>query len=165
MLPSSVFNPVTQTLYPAGTIIPISQVNPFAAKVLNDLPAPTASGVANNLESLLEVKDYSDKYDAKLDYKINDKMNSFLRFSQRKDIQYYQPDISGPSGGAGNGFIHAIQQQAAIGYTWSVTPSSLFDARFGFDHVLAGKEPVPVGGPSMLALYGIPGLPNSASRT
>jgi hypothetical protein len=165
VLPSSVFNPVTQTLYPAGTVIPISQINPFAAKVLNDLPAPTAPGVANNLESLLEVKDFSDKYDAKLDYQINSKMNGFLRFSQRKDIQYYQPDISGPSGGNGNGFIHAIQQQAAIGYTWSVTPGSLFDARFGFDHVLAGKEPVPVGGPSMLALYGIPGLPTTPNLT
>jgi hypothetical protein len=165
VLPSTVFNPVTQTLYPAGTVIPISQINPFAAKVLNDLPAPTAAGVANNLEALLEVKDYSDKYDAKLDYQINSKMNGFLRFSQRKDIQYYQPDIAGPSGGNGNGFIHAIQQQAAIGYTWSVTPSSLFDARFGFDHVLAGKQPVPLGGASLLSLYGIPGLPTTPNLT
>ncbi len=35
-------------------------------------------------------------------------MTAFLRFSQRKDMQYYQPDIPGPSGGNGNGFIHAI---------------------------------------------------------
>ena len=70
-------------------------------------------------EALLLIRDYSDKYDAKLDYQINDRMSSFLRFSQRKDMQYYQPDISGPSGGGGNGFIHAIQQQAAIGYTWT----------------------------------------------
>ena len=44
-----------------------------------------------------------------------------MRFSQRKDLQYYQPDISGPSGGGGNGFIHAISQQAAVGYTWALT--------------------------------------------
>ncbi len=88
-------------------------------------------------------------------------MTSFLRFSQRKDIQYYGPADPGPSGGDGNGFIHAIQQQAAVGYTWTVTPSSLFDARFGFDHVLGGKAPPYLGGPDIAAEYGIQGLPSS----
>ena len=96
ILPQAVFNPLTGATYPAGTQIPVSQVNPFAAAVLNDLPAPNGPGRANNYLALLLVRDYSDKYDAKLDYQINDKMNSFLRFSQRKDIQYYAPDIPGP---------------------------------------------------------------------
>ncbi len=76
-------------------------------------------------------------------------MTAFLRFSQRKDLDYYQPDIPGPSGGDGNGYIHSIDQNASAGYTWTVTPSSLLEARFGFDHVLAGKEPAYLGGPSM----------------
>ncbi len=164
-LPVSVVNPLTQTVYPAGTTIPISQLNPFAAQVLAGLPAPNGPGRSNDYEALLLVRDYSDKYDARLDYHINDKMTSFLRFSQRKDLQYYQPDIPGPAGGNGNGYIHAIQQQAAIGYTWTVTPSSLFDARFGFDHVLAGKVPPYLGGASMQQLYGIPGLPTSPNLT
>src|SRR5262249_47146492 len=116
-------------------------------------------------EALLLIRDYSDKYDAKLDYHINDRMSSFMRFSQRKDLQFYQPDLPGPSGGAGNGVIHAIQQQAAIGYTWSLTASQLVEARFGFTHVLAGKAPPYLGGPSMLDLYGIPGLPTTPSLT
>jgi Carboxypeptidase regulatory-like domain/TonB-dependent Receptor Plug Domain len=161
----AVVNPLTGITYPAGTPIPIAQINPFAAKVLGDLPAPNGPNRASNYEALLLVRDYYDKYDAKLDYQINDKMSSFLRFSQRKDIQYYQPDIAGPSGGAGNGFIHAIQQQAAIGYTWSVSSTSLLEARFGFDHVLAGKTPPYLGGASMQALYGIPGLPTSPNLT
>jgi hypothetical protein len=165
VLPSTVYNPLTGTLYPAGTTIPVSQLNPFAAKVLSQLPAPTGPGTANNLEALLLIKDYSDKYDAKLDYQINSRMNSFLRFSQRKDLQYYQPDISGPDGGNGNGHIHAIQQQAAAGYTWTVTPSSVLDARFGFNHIVAGKQPAILGGPSMYDLYGIPGLPTSPNLT
>ena len=164
-LPVSVVNPLTGTVYPANTPIPISAVNPFAAQVLNGLPNPNGPGRSNNLEALLLVRDYSDKYDAKLDYQINSKMTSFLRFSQRKDIQYYQPDISGPSGGNGNGFIHAIQQQAAAGYTWTITPASLLEARFGFDHVLGGKVPPLLGGPSMQDLYGIPGLPTSPNLT
>ncbi len=164
-LPVAVYDPLNHTVYPANSQIPISALNPFAAQVLSGLPPPNGPGRSNNLEALLLVRDYSDKYDGKLDYQINDKMTSFVRFSQRKDLQYYQPDISGPSGGNGNGYIHAIQQQAAIGYTWTVTPSSLFDARFGFDHVLAGKVPPYLGGPSMQQLYGIPGLPTSPNLT
>ncbi len=165
VLPVAVYDPLNHTVYPANTQIPINALNPFAAQVLTGLPGPNGPGRSNNLEALLLVRDYSDKYDGKLDYQINDKMTSFIRFSQRKDLQYYQPDISGPSGGNGNGYIHAIQQQAAIGYTWTVTPTSLFDARFGFDHVLAGKVPPYLGGPSMQQLYGIPGLPTSPNLT
>ena len=161
----TVFNPLTNTLYPAGTAIPISQINPFAATVLSQLPAPTGALRSNNLEDLLLIRDYSDKYDAKLDYQMNSKMSAFVRFSQRKDLQYYQPDISGPSGGGGNGYIHAISQQAAAGYTWALNPTSLLEARFAFDHIIAGKSPPYLGGASMQDLYGIPGLPTSSNLT
>ncbi len=161
----AVTNPITGTFYPAGSQIPIAQINPFAAAVLNGLPAQNGPNRSNNLEALLLIRDYYDKYDAKLDYQVNSKMNAFLRFSQRKDIQFYEPDILGPSGGGGNGFIRAIQQQAAAGYTWTVTPSSLLEARFAFDHVLAGKTPPDLGGPSLQALYGIQGLPTTPNLT
>jgi hypothetical protein len=161
ILPVAVTNPLTGATYAANTQIPISQISPFAAAVLNDLPAPNGPGRANNYLALLLVRDYSDKYDAKLDYQFNDRMTSFLRFSQRKDVQYFAPDIPGPSGGGGNGYIHAIQQQAAIGYTWSVTPTSLLEARFGFDHVLAGKVPPYIGAASPSPLFPFAGLPTA----
>ena len=59
-------------------------------------------------------------------------------------------DANGPGGDA-NGFIHAIQQQAAGGYTWTVSPSSLFEVRFAFSHVLGGKQPPYLGGPDIAA--------------
>jgi hypothetical protein len=163
ILPVAVVNPLTGALYPANAPIPASAITPFAQKVLSQLPVPNANGASrsNNLEALLLVRDYYDKYDAKLDYVVNSKMTSFLRFSQRKDLQYYQPDISGPSGGNGNGYIHAISQNASAGYTWSLTPTSLIEARFAFNHIVAGKTPPNIGGPNMFDLYGIPGLPTS----
>jgi hypothetical protein len=84
-----------------------------------------------------------------------------VRFSQRKDISYFGPSDPGPAGGDGNGFIHAIQQQAAAGYTWTVTPTSLFEARLGFTHVLGGKTPPYLGGPDIAKQYGILGEPPS----
>lgn len=168
ILPVTVVNPLTNIVYPAGAQIPIAQLNPFAAYALSNLP-PTNAGAAstrsNNDEALLLIRDYSDKYDAKIDDQINDKMSLFLRFSQRKDQQYYQPDLSGPSGGDGNGYIHTLQQNAALGYTWTVSPSSILELRFGFTHVKAGKEPPYIGGPSLQSLFGFQGLPTSPSLT
>jgi hypothetical protein len=162
ILPVTVINPLTGALYPANTQIPISQINPFAAAALAGLaPANFGSSTAraNNLEETIPLKDYSDKYDAKLDYQMNSAMNGYLRFSQRKDISFFGPADPGPAGGDANGFIHAIQQQAAAGYTWAISPSSLFEARFGFSHVLGGKAPPYLGGPNIPAQFGIQGLP------
>ena len=165
ILPVTVINPLTGVLYPAGTRIPIAQLNPFAAAALAGLAYPNngnpLTNVSNNLETSVPLKDYSDKYNAKLDYQMTASMNAFLRFSQRKDISYFGPLDPGSSGGDSNGFIHAIQQQAAIGYTWAVSPNQLLDARFSFSHVLGGKEPPYAGGASLQSLFGIQGLPTT----
>ncbi len=168
VLPVTVVDPITQKVYPAGTQIPIAQLNPFAAYALSNLPpvnAGAATSRASNDEALLLIHDYGDKFDAKLDDQINDKMSVFLRFSQRKDLQYFAPDLTGPSGGDGNGYIHVVDQNASIGYTWVVNSSSIFEARFGFTHVLAGKEPPYLGGPSLQSLFGFQGLPTSPNLT
>ncbi|MGD0906823.1 MAG: TonB-dependent receptor [Candidatus Acidiferrales bacterium] len=162
ILPYAVVDPLTGVLYPANTQIPIATLNPFAAAVLNALPATNAGTSRSNdlLEQLL-VQDFSDKFDAKLDYQMNNTMGMFLRFSQRHDNQFYQPDIPGPSGGNGNGDIHTIDQNATLGYTWTLKSNSILEARFGFSRIKAGKEPPYIGGESMLTLYGIPGLPTT----
>jgi Carboxypeptidase regulatory-like domain/TonB dependent receptor/TonB-dependent Receptor Plug Domain len=169
ILPATVVDPLTGVTYPANTQIPISQLNPFAAYVLNNLPPVNAGAPtnrSNNDEALLLIRDYSDKYDAKIDDQINNKMSIFLRFSQRKDLQYFAPDLTGPAGGDGNGYIHSLDQNASIGYTWVVSPTSVFEARFGFTHVLAGKEPPYIGGPSMQEMFGgFAGLPTTPSLT
>jgi len=166
ILPVSVVDPLTNVVYPANTQIPVAQLNPFAAAVLNSLPAPTASGRSNNDAALLLIRDYGDKFDAKLDGQIYDRMTAFLRFSQRKDLQYYSPDLTGPSGGDGNGYIHVIDQNASLGYTWTVTPTSLFQARLGWSHIVAGKVPPYLGGPSMNAMFGgFQGLPTTPNLT
>jgi hypothetical protein len=165
ILPVPVVNPLTGTVYAAGTPIPIASLNPFAAAVLGALPATNGPGRANDFQALLLVRDYSDKFDAKLDYQINDRMNAFLRVSQRKDLPFFQPDIPGPSGGNGNGFIHSIDQNISAGYTWTVSPTSVLEARFGFSHIVAGKAPPELGGPSLESLFGFQGLPTTPNLT
>jgi hypothetical protein len=161
ILPNRVYNPLTGVSYPANTPIPASAITPFAQQVLNALPAPNLPGRPNNYQALLLTRDYYDKYDAKIDGQINSRMTGFLRWSQRKDNQFFQPDIPGPAGGNGNGYVRVLDQAAAAGYTWTITPTSLLEARLGFTHILGGKFPVYYGGGSMQALFGIPGVPAS----
>jgi len=166
ILPVTVVNPLTNVVYPAGTQIPIAQLNPFAAYALSNLPVPNGPGRSNNDEALLLIRDYGDKYDAKIDGQITNTMSGFLRWSQRKDLQYYQPDLTGPSGGDGNGYIHVVDQNASAGYTWTVTPTSVLEGRLGFSHMLGGKVPPYLGGPSMSSMFGgFQGLPTSPSLT
>ncbi len=161
ILPVTVVNPLTGVVYPANTKIPVAAINPFAAAALAGLAAPSNTTRSNNLVETIPLKDYSDKYDAKLNYQVTSSMSAFLRFSQRKDISYFGPADPGPSGGDGNGFIRAIQQQAAAGYTWTMSPTSLLEGRLGFSHVLGGKAPPYLGGTDIAAQFGIKGLPSN----
>lgn len=164
ILPSTVVNPLTGVVYPAGTKV---DMIPFAQKVLGELPAiAPGTNRANNYQQLmLSPRDYTDKYDAKLDGQINDRMNAFLRFSQRKVNQFNSPYLEGPSGGSNAGYVRTLSQAAALGYTWTVTPTSLIEFRMSFTHMLAGKQPPFLGGASMMSIYGIPGLPTSPDLT
>src|SRR5947208_12813705 len=114
--------PQTDANYPATTPIPASATIAFARKVLAELPPLTLPGDtvrSNNLQLLALSRTYTDKFDAKLDGQISPSMNGFLRISQRKLNNYNQPGIDGPSGGGGNGFIRALNQQATAAYTWT----------------------------------------------
>uniref|UniRef100_Q01WU0 TonB-dependent receptor, plug n=1 Tax=Solibacter usitatus (strain Ellin6076) TaxID=234267 RepID=Q01WU0_SOLUE len=168
ILPVAVTNPQTGAIYPANTPIPATATSAFARKVLADLPALTVPGNtvrSNNLQLLALNKTYTDKFDAKMDGQINDRMNGFLRVSQRKLNNYNQPGISGPSGGGGNGYIRALNQQGTAGYTWTVNSSSILEGRFAVSRTDAGKTPPAIGGTSMLDIYGITGLPTTSELT
>jgi hypothetical protein len=120
--------------------------------VLAELPAPTVAGNtvrSNNLQLLALNKNYTDKFDAKLDGQINQKMNGFVRISQRKLNNYNQPGIDGPSGGGGNGYIRSLNQQGTAAYTWAISPTSFLEGRFGVSRTNAGKTPPYIGAASM----------------
>jgi hypothetical protein len=163
ILPVTVVNPLTGVVYKAGTQIPIQTLNPFAASVLSQLPSVTSATRSNDLPELLLIRDYSDKFDVKLDDQINDHMTAFLRFSQRIEHQFFQPDIPGASGGNVNGTIHAFDQNSSAGYTWTLSPNSLLEGRFGFSRILAGKSPSNLGLPVNFPGFPFAGLPTSAN--
>lgn len=152
----SVRNPLTGITYAAGTQIPLT---PFAQKVLNELPVPTTSGSSNNYSELVQNQQFNDKYNIRIDHQMNDSFNIFGRWSYRKSNAFEGPNIPGPSGSNQNGFIDILNKQFVLGGTYAFKNSSVLDLRFARSRIDAGKRPPLTGGPSVLELYGITGLP------
>ncbi len=151
-------HPVTGVLYADG-VIPSAQITPFAQQVFADLPLPTNTLAANNYENLPRSQFFNDKGDLKIDHNFNSRMTMFVRLSQRKLNNFEAPVIDGPSGGNSNAYVRVLNQQLASGFTYSFTASSLLEVRLGISRTKAGKTPAGIGGPSLLQLYGISGLP------
>ena len=70
--------------------------------MLNDLPAPTNSGTANNLQILQEFTNRTPKAGGKVDIQFSPRLSAFGRVGWRDADIFDNPPISGPSGGAGN---------------------------------------------------------------
>lgn len=162
ILSVNVRDPFTGTVYNAGTPIPMTA---FARKVLNDLPAPTTSGTANNYSELVLNQNFNDKYNVRIDHKFNDAVSIFGRWSYRKSNAFEAPNIPGASGSNQNGFVDILNKQLALGGVYSFENASVLDIRFAWSAIDAGKRPPLTGGASMLDLYGIPGLPTDPTIT
>ncbi|MDP2055938.1 MAG: TonB-dependent receptor, partial [Acidobacteriota bacterium] len=158
VLAVDVRNPLTGETYAAGTPIPMTA---FARKVLNDLPAPSTEGTANNLQILQQFTNRTPKAGGKVDVQISPRLSLFGRYGWRDADIFDQPNISGPSGGAGNARTYVNNKQFSSGLTYTPGGTSLFEARFGWSKTRAGKDPAALvaGEPRAEAAYGITGLP------
>ena len=156
-----IVNPLTGEVYADG-VIPASAITSFAKKVLAGLPDPTRAGISNNFDSLPEAYNRNNKFDVKIDHQFNARITAFGRVSHRKVNNFEPSPIPGETGSPSNWLLHVLNDQVAGGVTYSPTTSSLLEFRLGWSRTKAGKEPPGVGGPTMLDLYGITGIPTDA---
>src|SRR4051812_1475658 len=155
-----IFNPLTGETYANG-VIPASAITSFAKQVLAGLPSPTTSGLSNNFDSLPEGTNRNNKFDIKIDHQFSTRLTAFGRVSHRKANNFEPSPIPGETGSPSNNELHVLNDQVAGGVTYSPTTTSLLDVRLGWSRTKAGKEPPGVGGPTMLDLYGITGIPTA----
>lgn len=145
--------------------IPASAVINYASSVLALLPLNTNSNLSNNYIILDQDTFNRDKGDAKLDYDVSKNLRLFTRYSQARFDAFDPGSIAGVAGANGDGHVYAPVIQVVGGATWTISPKSLLEARFGFSQMKAGKTPPLAGGPSMLQLFGITGLPTDPQYT
>ncbi len=157
-------NPYTGQLYANGQI-PSGDIIKFASVVLAALPAPTTAGNGANYTTLYKISDNRNKGDFKLDHYFTDKVRAFVRYDQSQFNVFDPGLITGLAGGNGNGTQIVPIKSLATGVTWTVNDRTLVDAGFGYSQSDAGKSPPLAGGPSMLDLFGIPGLPTDKVYT
>jgi hypothetical protein len=160
----AVYNPITATVYPAGT--PITAINPISQQMLGYFKQisglPTAglstTGLASN-DYAVEVPftDNADKGDLRLDYQQNPSSSWFLRISDRKEDGANYPTIPLPLDGQTNGKIRLLDEQIALGYTHLFGANKVLDARIGLSKTKAGKYTFSIGDNAIT----IPGLPNN----
>lgn len=145
--------------------IPSSEVIPFAKALLSYLPSPTNTNTYYNYVVLHPESVDKDKGDLKIDWTPKENLRFFLRYSQARMDAYDPGTIPGLAGGDGDGHVRAPLKQVVAGATWTLSPISVLEARFGFSTMEAGKTPVLAGGKSMSELFGITGLPTDPEWT
>jgi hypothetical protein len=152
-------NPFTGQVYSDG-VVPQAAITSFAKKVFGQLVTPTTSDTANNYQALPRIPTTDNKGDVRVDQYFTRKLTAFFRYSDRDFNQTDTPTIPLPIGSdTSNGNVTIINKQGAGGVTYTLSSSSLIEARLGITKTVGGKWPVQIGMPDMLDAYGIPGLP------
>ena len=166
----SIYDPATTTQNGAaftrqafpGNTIPANRFDTVAANAAKYYPQPNLPGspftFTNNFFIAGAAADNITNYDAKLDENINDQHRFFLRASRRIDdatpANYVPGDIGIAQGGVNilDTFINA-----AFDYTYTHSPTLLFDIRFGYGRSTEGRiprslnfDPVSLGFPSYM---------------
>jgi hypothetical protein len=160
----AVQNPITGQVYPAGTTIPASAINPVSQQIINyfKLIPTQGTGLAStglaqdNFATQVPFTDNSDKGDLRLDYQQNPSSSWFLRVSDRKETGVNSPVFPLPLDGQTNGTIRVLDQQVALGYTHLIGANKVVDARLGLSKTKAGKFSPSIGDNAI----SIPGLPS-----
>ena len=164
ILVSTVRNPLTGVVYPAGTPIPQAAINPLSAQIITafkNVPGlPTTGAAGTGLAQFdyavqVPFTDNSDKGDLRFDFQQNPSTSWFLRVSDRKEDALNAPALPLPLDGQTNGRIRVLDQQAVLGFTRLFGSNRVLDIRTGISRTKAGKFSTSIGSTS----FNIPGLP------
>ncbi len=140
-----------------GNTIPASRIDPIAAQVLAHYPLPNQSGANNYTRTAVE-PDNQDQFDGRVDHVFNEKHRAFARYSYLRDDDNPVTFLPEGSGNLTSGVIgHAITRGDGIAseYDWTLSPSMLNQARFGYTRRDVNQSSLQNGGIT------VPGAPTS----
>ncbi len=155
---TTIYDPATSPRVPfPNNTIPASRFDPLALQVLQHYPLPNAHG-ANNFVLTGVEPDNQDQFDGRIDQVFNDKHRAFVRYSYLRDDDNPVPFLPDGSGNLTTGVIgHAITRGDGIAseYDWTLSPSMLNQARFGYTRRDVNQSSLQNGGIT------VPGAPAS----
>ncbi|GGA70223.1 hypothetical protein GCM10011507_22220 [Edaphobacter acidisoli] len=143
-----------------------SQVNQNAAKLLNEYPLPNYGAAGKTYNNYLfagKVTDNTTQYDVRSDWNINQKDQTFARYSYSQNPQYY-PSPLGPVLDGGSFSADGNIRVEGRNFTWSEThifsPKVVNEIRFGYNWIHASFQQQN-SNTSLAAQYGMNNIPFS----
>src|SRR5262245_11465266 len=132
--------------------IPTDRIDPVATKIRSFWPAPNTPGTAagaNNSIGNGSARNVQDQFSIRLDHSIRSRHRLASRFAL-SNVQRGAVDFFGNGGGwvnPGGGGVPLVfnARNASLDYTWTVNPTLLFNARYGFVRQFVGKNPALTG--------------------
>ncbi len=155
----TIYDPATSPRVPfPNNAIPANRFDPLALQVLQHYPLPN-SAAANNFVLTGVEPDNQDQFDGRVDHVFNEKHRVFVRYSYLRDDDTPVPFLPDGSGNLTTGVIgHAITRGDGLAseYDWTLSPTTLNQARFGYTRRDVNQTSLQNGGIT------IPGAPVSA---
>lgn len=148
-----------------GNIIPTSMLDKPAVNLMKLLPKPTSSAAVNNFTFNPEGTQRTDQFDIRVDQNLSSSSRLFFKYS------YYNEDQLSPGGipvpqnslgvlaqplGASTLTIPLVNQIGTIGYTKTISPTTVNQAHFGIIRWNLHVEPFDETNDA--ATIGIPGV-------
>lgn len=156
---ATIYDPASSPRVPfANNIIPQNRLDAIAQQVLQHYPLPNVAAANNFIFTGVE-PDNQHQFDGRIDHVFNDKHRAFVRYSYLRDDDTPVPFLPDGSGNLTSGVIgHAITREDGLAseYDWSLSASTLNQARFGYTRRDVNQTSLQNGGIS------IPGAPASA---
>lgn len=153
-----IFRPSDKRAY-AGNIVPLSDFDPAALRLLQRYPIPTATGAANNFTRVGNEGQNQDQFDVRIDRRLNDNATVFGRYSFAKDLSVPVTPFADGSGaltGSAIGTTDTRADSLVLNYTQIFQPSLLNELRFGYTRRRVGRRSVALVGNNTELLRGIP---------
>ncbi|HEY6990545.1 MAG TPA: carboxypeptidase-like regulatory domain-containing protein [Bryobacteraceae bacterium] len=131
-----IYDPATanRTQFVNNTI-PATRFDPIGAQVMAHYPAPNLPGAANNYTRTGVEPDSQDQFDTRIDHYFGARHRVFGRYSFVRDDDTPVTPLPDGSGSITSGVIsHTLTrgQQVVGDYEWTLSPTMLNQARFGY---------------------------------
>jgi len=156
---TAIYDPANSPRTPfVNNTIPTNRFDALGLQVLQHYPQPDATG-ANNFVFTGVEPDNQDQFDGRIDHVFNERHRAFVRYSYLRDNDNPVPFLPDGSGNLTSGVIgHAITRGDGIAseYDWTLSPSTLNQARFGYTRRDVNQTSLQNGG------IAVPGAPASA---
>ena len=119
----------------ANNMIPPTQFDPVAKLILAHYPHANLPGTANNFVRTGVEPDNQDQFDGRVDHYFDTRHRVFVRYSHLQDDDTPVTPLPDGSGTISSGVTgHALTRGDGISseYDWTVSPTTLNQARFGY---------------------------------